>query len=117
MASTLTSLVPDFRSPHGLFKALNKEHKLKSSGKDLFDAVIVYASKESTIAYHGIIHTLSKMFKQAEPTLFHHLLASLADEGRLLRLYTQNVDGIDSAIKPLTTSVPLSRKGPWPTTI
>lgn len=34
-----------------------------------------------------------------------------------MRLYTQNVDGIDVALEPLQTTVPLNLKGPWPTTI
>jgi NAD-dependent histone deacetylase SIR2 len=45
------------------------------------------------------------------------MLATLAQEGRLLRLYTQNVDGIDTAMEPLKTQVPLHPKGPWPKTI
>lgn len=34
-----------------------------------------------------------------------------------MRLYTQNVDGIDTSLPPLVTTVPLSMKGPWPRTI
>lgn len=34
-----------------------------------------------------------------------------------MRLYTQNVDGIDVALEPLKTTVPLNLKGPWPTAI
>lgn len=45
------------------------------------------------------------------------MLASLAHEGRLLRLYTQNVDCIDTSLMPLATNVPLNGKGPWPRTI
>jgi len=57
------------------------------------------------------------MTKNAKPTPFHHLLASLAQEGRLMRLYTQNVDCIDTSMPPLATTVPLNAKGPWPTSI
>ena len=39
------------------------------------------------------------------------------DTGRLLRLYSQNVDGIDTSLEPLETQVPLNRKAPWPKTI
>ena len=113
----LTFLVPDFRSGHGLFKALKHEHKLKSSGKDLFDASTAYKDEASITSFHQMVRTMSKMTKIAKPTPFHHLLASLADEGRLLRLYTQNVDGIDTSMEPLKTSVPLNRKGPWPRTV
>lgn len=45
------------------------------------------------------------------------MLATIAEQGRLMRLYTQNVDGIDVALKPLATTVPLNTKGPWPQTI
>lgn len=45
------------------------------------------------------------------------MLATIAAEGRLLRLYTQNVDGIDTRLEPLATAIPLEEKGPWPRTI
>ena len=35
----------------------------------------------------------------------------------MLRLYTQNVDGIDTRLEPLATAIPLEEKGPWPKTI
>ncbi|KAF2797603.1 DHS-like NAD/FAD-binding domain-containing protein [Melanomma pulvis-pyrius CBS 109.77] len=108
--------IPDFRSSSGLFNSLRKEHKLKSSGKDLFDAS-VYQDDSSTSSFHDMVRSLSQQTKTAQPTAFHHLLATLAHEGRLLRLYTQNVDGIDTSLPPLNTQVPLPKKGPWPKTV
>ncbi|KKA29124.1 hypothetical protein TD95_002336 [Thielaviopsis punctulata] len=108
--------IPDFRSGHGLFKTLKNEHKLKASGKQLFDAS-VYKDNNMTESFHAMVRQLSAMTKAAEPTPFHHMLASLAEEGRLLRLYTQNIDCIDTSLEPLATKVPLNHKGPWPTTI
>lgn len=108
--------VPDFRSSTGLFSSLRNQHKLKASGKHLFDAA-VYKSDSSTSSFHDMVRELSQMTRSAKPTLFHHMLATLAEEGRLLRLYTQNVDGIDTALEPLATTVPLDPKGPWPKTI
>ena len=64
-----------------------------------------------------MVRELSHLTQNASPTAFHHMLATLAEEGRLLRLYTQNVDGIDTALDPLATTVPLNKKGPWPKTI
>lgn len=64
-----------------------------------------------------MVRSLSKLVSNARPTAFHEMLAALASEGRLMRLYTQNVDGIDTSLPPLVTSVPLSMKGPWPRTI
>jgi len=108
--------IPDFRSATGLFSTLKKEHKLKSSGKDLFDAS-VYQDDTSTSTFHDMVRTLSHQTKSAQPTAFHQLLATLAQEGRLMRLYTQNVDGIDTSLPPLNTEVPLPKKGPWPRTV
>lgn len=108
--------IPDFRSATGLFNSLKKEHKLKSSGKDLFDAS-VYQDDDSTSTFHDMVRTLSQHTKSAKPTAFHHLLATLAQEGRLMRLYTQNVDGIDTSLPPLSTQIPFPKKGPWPKTV
>jgi len=110
--------VPDFRSSTGLFKSLKAEHKLKGSGKDLFDAS-VYRDETSTSSFHTMVSSMSRMTKDAKPTAFHHMLATLAQEGRLMRLYSQNVDGIDTSLEPLGTRIPLTKdeNGKWPRTI
>ncbi|KAL9044110.1 MAG: hypothetical protein Q9214_002730, partial [Letrouitia sp. 1 TL-2023] len=105
--------IPDFRSATGLFSSLRSEHKLKASGKHLFDAS-VYQTDLSTSQFHDMVRSLSHLVRHAKPTVFHHMLATLAKEDRLLRLYTQNVDGIDTSLPPLKTEVPLGSKGPWP---
>ncbi|KAM0279486.1 hypothetical protein ACHAQH_004546 [Verticillium albo-atrum] len=108
--------IPDFRSKQGLFATLPNDHKMKGSGKHLFDAS-VYKHDETTEKFHKMVSDLATMVKAAKPTKFHHMLASLAAEGRLMRLYTQNVDCVDTNMPPLKTTVPLNRKGPWPKTI
>lgn len=108
--------IPDFRSSHGLFRSLRKEHKLKGSGKELFDAS-VYKDDSSTSHFHDMVRKLATLSEKARPTAFHRLLARLSSEGRLLRLYTQNVDGIETSLPPLATQVPLNHKAPWPKTI
>jgi NAD-dependent histone deacetylase SIR2 len=58
------------------------------------------------------------MTKSARPTAFHQMLATLAQQDRLLRLYSQNVDGIDTSLEPLATRIPLHKEeGKWPKTI
>ena len=108
--------VPDFRSSNGLFNTLRSDNKLKASGKHLFDAS-VYQTDDSTSSFHDMVRTLSQLVSDAKPTVFHEMLATLASERRLMRLYTQNVDGIDTSLPPLITKVPLENKGPWPQTI
>ncbi|KAJ4271820.1 hypothetical protein NW762_000526 [Fusarium torreyae] len=108
--------IPDFRSSTGLFATVKSQHNLKGSGKHLFDAS-VYKHDSTTQSFHAMVREMAAMTKNAKPTPFHHLLASLAQEGRLLRLYSQNIDGIDTSMKPLATNVPLNPKGPWPVTV
>ena len=42
-----------------------------------------------------MINEMRIKIKAAEPTPFHRLMGKFAEDGRLLRLYTQNVDGFD----------------------
>lgn len=108
--------IPDFRSSNGLFASVKKQHNVKSSGKHLFDAS-VYKHDSSTQSFHSMVREMVAMSKNAAPTAFHHMLASLAQEGRLLRLYSQNIDCLDTSMKPLATELPLKLKAPWPKTI
>lgn len=108
--------VPDFRSSDGLFKTLKEKHKIKGGGKALFDAS-VYKDDKSTAEFHKMVRDLSRLTKEARPTAFHNMLATIAHEGRLMRLYSQNVDCLDTSLQPLATTIPLDMKGPWPVTI
>ncbi|KAH7304395.1 DHS-like NAD/FAD-binding domain-containing protein, partial [Stachybotrys elegans] len=108
--------IPDFRSSTGLFTTARTQHKLKGSREQLFDASL-YKHNETTEAFHTMIREIAKITENAKPTPFHHFLASLAQEGRLMRLYSQNIDCIDTKMKPLSTNIPLNIKGPWPATI
>ena len=62
-----------------------------------------------------MVRDLSIKIQGAEPTQFHRMLGILAAEGRLLRLISQNIDGLDTAIPSLATKVPLTP--PYPTTL
>lgn len=64
-----------------------------------------------------MICTLSEGCESAKATPFHHWLERLALEGRLLRLYSQNIDGIETTLPILGTKLPLSKKSPWPQTV
>ncbi|KAL2832150.1 DHS-like NAD/FAD-binding domain-containing protein [Aspergillus cavernicola] len=108
--------IPDFRSDDGLFKALQKKHNLKASGKLLFDAA-VYQDETLTASFQDMVRSLSLEAVKTSPTAFHHMLARLGHENRLTRLYTQNIDGIETSMPPLATQIPLNVKAPWPRTI
>ncbi|KAL4879568.1 NAD-dependent protein deacetylase hst4 [Aspergillus karnatakaensis] len=108
--------IPDFRSEDGLFKTLQKKHNLKASGKLMFDAA-VYQDETLTATFQEMVRSLSEEAKSTTPTAFHHMLARLSSEERLTRLYTQNIDGIETSMPPLATQIPLNVKAPWPKTI
>ncbi|KAK0387564.1 hypothetical protein NLU13_3810 [Sarocladium strictum] len=108
--------IPDFRSSNGLFATARSQHKVKASGKHLFDAS-VYKHNSSTQSFHTMVREMAQMSQEAKPTQFHLMLASLAQQGRLLRLYSQNIDCLDTSLEPLATNIPLNPKGPWPATV
>ncbi|EGN99156.1 hypothetical protein SERLA73DRAFT_182004 [Serpula lacrymans var. lacrymans S7.3] len=98
--------IPDFRSPDGLFQTLKRDNPKESltSGKDLFDAS-VFNSENTTSLFCQMIAQLSELSQSATPTSFHRLLRTLDDRGGLLRVYTQNIDAIESK-SGLTFGVP-----------
>ncbi|CAL1716876.1 unnamed protein product [Somion occarium] len=96
--------IPDFRSSEGLFQSLKKDNPTLASGKDLFDAS-VFNSEATTSLFCQMIAQLSELSKSASPTAFHKLLRALDDRGRLLRVYTQNIDALESKTG-LTFGVP-----------
>ncbi|KAJ5098861.1 NAD-dependent protein deacetylase hst4 [Penicillium argentinense] len=108
--------IPDFRSTDGLFKSLQKKHNLKASGKLLFDAA-VYQDDALTAPFHELVRSLKLESANCKPTKFHQMLARLGKEDRLKRLYTQNIDGLETSMPPLQTEIPLNVKGRWPVTI
>lgn len=46
-------------------------------------------------AHHALLNELVSLSNSAEPSPFHKLLSDLDDQGRLLRCYTQNIDGLE----------------------
>lgn len=97
---------------------MKEEHKLKGSGKHLFDAS-VYKDDISTSSFHDMVSSMSRLTREARATPFHHMLATIAQDNRLLRLYSQNVDGLDTGLPPLKTCTPLKKDedGKWPRTV
>ncbi|TDL20745.1 DHS-like NAD/FAD-binding domain-containing protein [Rickenella mellea] len=88
--------IPDFRSSDGLFQSIKRENPKEalSSGRDLFDAS-VFNSEHTTALFCQMIARLSDLSTSASPTYFHKLLRALDDRGKLLRVYTQNIDALE----------------------
>ncbi|EHN03112.1 Hst4p [Saccharomyces cerevisiae x Saccharomyces kudriavzevii VIN7] len=102
--------IPDFRSSEGIFSTVNG-----GSGKDLFDYNRVYGDESMGVKFNQLMVSLFKLSKDCRPTKFHEMLNSFAKDGRLLRLYTQNIDGLDTQLPHLSTNVPLTK--PIPSTV
>lgn len=94
--------IPDFRSSNGLFSNLND-----GQGKNLFDYQAVYRDQETMSRFHKMVHDLYQMSMEGKPTLFHKFLDYLSGDGRLLRLYTQNIDLFELQLPHLQTLIPL----------
>lgn len=75
--------VPDFRSPMGLWS--------DASTRELFSLDGFLAKPEA------FWQKSSELFDGRQPTKVHALLARLAREGLLRRVYTQNIDGLEAA--------------------
>ncbi|KAG9017205.1 hypothetical protein FRB90_001374 [Tulasnella sp. 427] len=86
--------IPDFRSPDGIFQTLKREDPKLSSGKDLFNAS-VFKSAATTSQFNTMIGSLAQQASTSEPTPFHRLLKSLDERGKLIRVYTQNIDCLE----------------------
>ncbi len=113
---SVASGIPDFRSSNGLFQGLKSATSSGSTGKALFDSN-VYRDEESTAKFHAMIRQLHTLTEESEATDFHHMLNNISEEGRLLRLYTQNIDCLETSLPNLQTTVPIKSKPPYPPTI
>ncbi|GMC35903.1 unnamed protein product [Saccharomyces cerevisiae] len=102
--------IPDFRSNEGIFSTVNG-----GSGKDLFDYNRVYGDESMSLKFNQLMVSLFRLSKNCQPTKFHEMLNEFARDGRLLRLYTQNIDGLDTQLPHLSTNVPLAK--PIPSTV
>ncbi|XTI94610.1 DHS-like NAD/FAD-binding domain-containing protein [Cenococcum geophilum] len=99
---SISAGIPNFRSIARLFNTPSNGPFWISLGKDLFNA-FVYYNDVSTSSFYDMLRTLSVSVRLAKLTAFYYLLATLAYDGRLLRLYSQNVNGINTVMEPLRT--------------
>ncbi|GME91458.1 unnamed protein product [[Candida] boidinii] len=112
---SVASGIPDFRSSNGLFHNMSSpsssssssSSSSKGSGKQLFDYNL-FRSKELISKFHDMIKNLYSMSLNCKPTNFHHYLDSISKDDRLLRLYTQNIDCLESQLPNLQTITPLN---------
>lgn len=87
--------IPDFRSKDGLYALVKKEFPSNfTQGKDLFDTIL-FRDEQTTQIFYSFMAGLRDATLNAEPTPTHRLLTLLKTKKKLMRCYTQNIDGLE----------------------
>ncbi|KAJ7040395.1 DHS-like NAD/FAD-binding domain-containing protein [Mycena alexandri] len=91
-----SSGIPDFRSSDGLYALVKEKYPdVVLKGRDLFDASL-FRDPTSTAVFHTFIAQLKQSIDAAAPGPTHHFLQLLDSKNKLLRSYTQNIDGLEA---------------------
>lgn len=72
-------------------------------GRDLFDAAL-FRDPTSTAVFYTFIAQLKRSIDAAEPAPTHHFIKTLDTKKKLLRSYTQNIDGLEARVGLLGSS-------------
>lgn len=90
--------IPDFRSKDGLYNMVKHQHpNVVVKGKDLFDS-IVFSEEKSAAVFYTFMAELRRCMTKAKPTAAHRFIKTLQSKQKLLRCYTQNIDGLESHV-------------------
>jgi NAD-dependent SIR2 family protein deacetylase len=87
-----------------------------SYSSKIFDDTL-YRDEAKLCAWHAYIREMLPVMQQAQPTALYQVVNYLATEKRLRRMYTQNIDGIETKLAALKRTVPLNPSPPFPNTI
>jgi hypothetical protein len=86
----------DFRSQDGLYNLVKERYpKAVVKGKDLFD-ISLFSSPTTTSVFYTFIASLRNSVLSAHPTPTHKFIRTMHEQGKLVRCYTQNIDGIET---------------------
>jgi NAD-dependent SIR2 family protein deacetylase len=83
--------VPDFRSPNGLYALAERLGVTLGDPQELFD---IEAFDDDPTPFYSFAHALWPR-ASVVPSLTHRFLAALGARKKLLRVYTQNIDGLE----------------------
>lgn len=93
--------IPDFRSTHGLYNLVKSRYPPSissnsiSAGKDLFNSSLFTDPTSTSIFYSFLAELRERVLRVKDTTPTHKFIRTLAESGRLLRCYTQNIDGLE----------------------
>ncbi|KAJ2497345.1 NAD-dependent deacetylase hst3 [Coemansia sp. RSA 1972] len=95
---SVSSGIPDFRSPSGLFQQLKQKYPSSvTNGRDLFDATLFHDASMVNVFY-SFMGELRTLVDQATCTPTHAFIKRLDEHGKLLRCYTQNIDSLEKRV-------------------
>ncbi|KAJ2656965.1 NAD-dependent deacetylase hst3 [Coemansia sp. RSA 1199] len=95
---SVSSGIPDFRSPDGLFQQLKQKYPSSvTNGRDLFDATLFHDASMVNVFY-SFMGELRTLIDQATCTPTHAFIKQLDEHGKLLRCYTQNIDSLEKRV-------------------
>ena len=80
-------------------------------GRDLFDASL-FRDSTSTAVFYTFISQLKQSVDKASPSPTHKFLKTLDSKRKLLRSYTQNIDGLEERAGLVGSSAPEARAAP-----
>ncbi|EJD03660.1 DHS-like NAD/FAD-binding domain-containing protein [Fomitiporia mediterranea MF3/22] len=87
--------IPDFRSSDGLYNLVKQQYPdVVLKGRDLFDASL-FRDPTTTSVFYTFISKLKQSTDIVSPSPTHHFIKTLDTKGKLLRSYTQNIDGLE----------------------
>ncbi|KAJ3522571.1 hypothetical protein NMY22_g11837 [Coprinellus aureogranulatus] len=90
--------IPDFRSSDGLYNMVKERYPdVVMKGRDLFDASL-FRDTTSTSVFYSFIAELKKKIDEASPSPTHNFIKTLDSKNKLLRSYTQNIDGLEERV-------------------
>jgi NAD-dependent histone deacetylase SIR2 len=103
------AFLQDFRSSDGLYNIVKSQYPdAVLKGRDLFDSSL-FQDTTSTSIFYTFISKLKVLVDDAQPSPTHHFLKTLDSKGKLLRSYTQNIDGFEERVG-LQSKAPGKRK-------
>lgn len=96
----------DFRSPNGLYNLVKSDYPdVVMKGRDLFDATL-FRDPELTAVFCTFISKLKRSVDVAQPSPTHVFIKILDEKNKLLRSYTQNIDGLEERVGLVGSSAP-----------
>ncbi|KAJ8521993.1 hypothetical protein ONZ45_g1387 [Pleurotus djamor] len=91
-------------NPNGLYALVKQKYPdVVLKGRDLFDASL-FRDRQSTAVFYTFISQLKRSIDSADPSPTHRFIKSLDAKKKLLRSYTQNIDGLEEKVGLLSSS-------------